>query len=85
MADETARFVPWVVSPLGEILDCSSTYEPSQALQDLTIARDRTCRMTGCNPTGRVYTTPPDHLPGFDDTWREQDHDDDGVRDPDPP
>ena len=49
MLDPTATFRRWVLSPLGELLDCAAVYKPSQQLTDKIIARDRTCRMPGCN------------------------------------
>jgi hypothetical protein len=66
LADPTATIRRAVIGPLGQLLDCSTVYEPSQALTDRVILRDRTCRMPGCNR--RACTCELDHIAPFDGT-----------------
>jgi hypothetical protein len=62
--DPSATIRRLVIGPLGELLDCSTVYEPSQALADRVILRDRTCRMPGCNR--KACTCDLDHVVPFD-------------------
>ncbi|HZZ95731.1 MAG TPA: DUF222 domain-containing protein [Jatrophihabitantaceae bacterium] len=64
--DPSATIRRLVIGPLGELLDCSTVYEPSQALTDKIILRDRTCRMPGCNR--KACTCELDHITAFDGT-----------------
>ena len=66
LADPSATIRRAVIGPLGELADCSTSYEPSQALADRVILRDRTCRMPGCN--ARTCTCELDHIVPFDGT-----------------
>jgi hypothetical protein len=66
LADPTATIRRLVIGPLGELVDCSTVYEPSQALTDKVILRDRTCRMPGCNR--KACTCELDHIVPFDGT-----------------
>jgi hypothetical protein len=64
LADPTATIRRLVIGPLGELADCSTVYEPSRALTDRVIQRDRTCRMPGCNR--KACTCELDHIVPFD-------------------
>jgi hypothetical protein len=66
LADPSATIRRVVIGPLGELVDCSTVYEPSQALTDKVILRDRTCRMPGCNR--KACTCELDHIVPFDGT-----------------
>ncbi|HZZ97486.1 MAG TPA: DUF222 domain-containing protein [Jatrophihabitantaceae bacterium] len=66
--DPSATIRRLVIGPLGELLDCSTVYEPSQALADRVILRDRTCRMPGCNR--KACTCDLDHVVPFDGSTR---------------
>ena len=66
LADPSATIRPAVIGPLGQLADCSTSYEPSPALADKVILRDRTCRMPGCNR--RACTCELDHIEPFDGT-----------------
>ena len=66
LADPSATIRRAVIGPLGELVDCSTVYEPSQALADRVILRDRSCRMPGCN--ARTCTCELDHIVPFDGT-----------------
>ncbi len=66
LTDPSATIRRAVIGPLGELADCSTSYEPSQALTDKVILRDRTCRMPGCNR--RTCTCELDHIEAWDGT-----------------
>jgi hypothetical protein len=48
LADPTATIRRLVLDPLGQLVDCSTSYKPSQQLTDKIILRDRICTMIGC-------------------------------------
>lgn len=59
----TATTIRFVVNPLGELVDCSTAYKPSQALTDKIIARDRRCTFTSCYP--KACRCELDHIEPF--------------------
>ena len=60
MAESDSEWRRFVIGPLGELLDCSTRRFPSDALRERIVARDRTCRMPGCNR--RAGTCEIDHV-----------------------
>jgi hypothetical protein len=66
LTDPSASIRRLVLSPLGQLVDCSATYVPSRALADRVILRDRTCRMPGCNR--KAYACELDHAVQFTGT-----------------
>lgn len=53
-ADPTATWRRILTDPQGRVLDYGqATYRPPQALEDLVIARDRTCTSPGCSRPAR--------------------------------
>jgi hypothetical protein len=55
-----------VVDPLGQLVDCSTSYKPTQELTDKIILRDRTCTMIGCHRA--ACRCELDHVEPFDGT-----------------